>query len=204
MRSNKYIIGQGNDLELAISDWSALDSDDFLIPVELKIDDYYSFDLTIVHKLNPEMATAFIVWSSNFMNFQRLEIFMELKKLGFKLPPLICRNANIAKDSLISENVYVSTGVTIDSKVFVGMNTRLLRGANIASNVRVGSSCFIDAGATLEDFVIVGDHSTIGRNSFISESVSIGKNCFLGAHMIISEHVRENTYLSEVTQAVIY
>jgi hypothetical protein len=103
MQSKKYIIGCDDLLDCALSDWQAIGTDDILIPIEVGLNEVYGFDFATIHKLSPENATAFVAWGNGFMNFQRLEIFMEMKKLGFKLPPLISRNSHVPENVTLSE-----------------------------------------------------------------------------------------------------
>jgi len=204
MQSKKYIIGCDDQLDCTLSDWKATGTDDILIPIKVELNEVYGFDFAAIRKLSPENATAFVAWGNNFMNFQRLEIFMEMKKLGFKLPPLISRNSHVPENVTLSENVYINSGVKIGTGVTIGMNATVMPGVVIQSHVKVGDSCFIDSGAILGKQVEVGEHCIIGSLSLFSESVSIGKFSFIDVASIITSNISKSTYFSKLVNARIY
>jgi acetyltransferase-like isoleucine patch superfamily enzyme len=204
MKSKKYIIGKGDLLEHAISDWKDLDTGDILIGVEISLKEGRIFDLSSLYRLSPDNATAFIAWGSDFMNFQRLELFMELKKLGFKLPPLISQNSHVSRNVKLSENVYLNSGVQISEGVTIGMNTVIMSNVVIDSNVEIGNSCFIDSGVIFKERVRVAEHCIIGPSTLLSELVSIEKFCFIDTASKISSDISMNSYFSKSVNARIY
>lgn len=203
MRSKKYIIGCGDFLERALSDWGELDTDDHLIGIEMGLQGDYKFDLTPIGQLVPSNATAFIAWGSDFMNFQRLELFMELKKIGFKMPALISQRAFISRDVKISENAYINSGVQINNGVSVGINTVIMSGVILESNVQVGNSCFIDSRTLCKERVKIDENCIIGSSSQLFDSVNIGRCSFIDSGSKILANVQANSYFSKQAEAKI-
>lgn len=204
MKSKKYIVGSEELLEIAMSDWAQVGIDDDLIPIPIELRGDYSFDLNSIHKLNSQNTTAFVTWGNEFMNFQRLEIFMEMKKLGFKLPPLISPNAFVSKNVKLSENVYINSGVKIGPGVTIGMNTVVMSGVIFHSNVEIGNSCFIDSGTIFKEQVNIAEHCDIGSSSLIEHSINIGKFSFIDAHSNIVSDVPMNSYFLKTLNARIF
>jgi len=204
MRSRKYLIGCDDLLDCAISDWSMTGIDDELIPLKLEMLENYSFNLSAIHKLSPNNATSFVAWGNDFMNFQRLEIVMEMKKLGFKLPPLICRNSFLADGVKIGENVYIGQGAQVCSSTKIGFNSIINPGTIISNNVEIGASCFIGSGSVINSQVKLGDHSIMGFATTIAQSTVIGKNCFIGDNLNINKSILDNTYITMSEKACVY
>lgn len=204
MRSKKYIVGRGDLLGAAVSDWIDTGINDVIIPIELELKKDYSLDFSIIHNLSPVNATAFVVWGNDFMNFQRLDIFTELKKIGFKLPPLICNKAKVDRDVKISENVYVASGVHIGFNSSIGFNTVIMQGVIVGSDVVIGNSCFVDIKSVLKSNVILGDYSVIGLKCMIGKAVEIKKNTYINSQSEVLNHINENTYLNDSLSARVY
>jgi UDP-3-O-[3-hydroxymyristoyl] glucosamine N-acyltransferase len=195
MRSKKYIVGRRDLLEIAVSDWTETGINDKLIPIELELKNDYRFDFSTINNLSPVNATAFAVWGNDFMNFQRLELFMELKKRGFHLPPLICKDCFLDSSVEVAENSYISKLVQIGARSRVNYNTNLMPAVQIGSEVVIGASCFIGVGAILMDKSMLGEFSIASERTFVSTSCAVGKNCFLGSQTYIKEDVMANSYL---------
>jgi len=195
MKSKKYIVGSRDLLETAVTDWIDTGINDVLIPIELELKNDYRFDFSTINKLSPVNATAFAVWGNDFMNFQRLELFMELKKRGFHLPPLICKGCFLDSSVEIAENSYISRLVEIGARSKINYNTKIMSAVHIGSEVVIGASCFIGVGSILMDKSKLGEFSIASELTFVSTSCMVGKNCFLGPKTYIEEDTMSNSYL---------
>jgi acetyltransferase-like isoleucine patch superfamily enzyme len=204
MQSIKYIIGKKDLIESITSEWLQLETGDLLVPIEIEFKQNAGFDFIKIHQLSAVNNTAFIAWGGELMNFQRLELFMELKKKGFKLPPLICRNSFIAKGVEIGENTFIGSFAKVLNTSVIGFNSYIMSNVIVESNVKVGNSCFIESGSILKNGSTLGDHIVIKTPTFINESVSIGTHCYLDSLMRIDNDIQEQMYFSKTINAKIF
>ena len=121
---------------------------------------------------------------------KRIKIYLELKKLKFKLPIIISKNSYLSKKVKIEEGTIILNSVSINAYSKIGYNSIINTGAIIEHESIIGNNCHISTGVILNGNVIVGDNSFIGSNTVIKEGVKIGKNCIIGAGLFIKRNVK--------------
>jgi serine acetyltransferase len=163
---SKIILGIDPWLSMAMDDWRLVEPSTELIPFEIKLDKNYLFKLPALDEYLFNDVTGFVAWGPEFLNFQRLELVGEFKKLGFKMPPLIHPTAMISSSAIIQENVWVH------AFSYVGPN------ATIEFN-----SCVSIA-------AIIGNNASIQRNSWIGQTVNIQHGAHIGANTILGNGVK--------------
>ena len=179
MHAHKVILGDTHWLDVATEDWQQVNPELQLHRVEIVLDRHYAFAIPLLADLDPTITTAFVAWGPEFLNFQRLELMNELKKRGFKMPPLLHPQALISSSATVQENSWVQAqavigpNVTIGLNVHVGFSTRVgahsLVGKHVwlGHDVRIGGGARVDSHAVIGDNVVVGDGIRIGRQALI-------------------------------------
>ncbi|MDV0439570.1 DapH/DapD/GlmU-related protein [Xanthomonas sacchari] len=177
MSSDKYVVGSGALLRWALAAWAEAAPDCVLHPLDVAQGKDYRFDLDALHALADTGATAFVAWGPQFLNFRRQELMGELKARGFKMPPLICRGAQVAASARVGENCAIGAGAIVDAHCDIGFNAWIGAAAVLESAVKVGASAWIEAGVTLGTEAQIGAQATLGRQVDIGPGVRIGKRC---------------------------
>lgn len=179
MHTHKVILGQTPWLEMAAEDWLLAQPGLTLNLVEVVLDRSYGFDLSKLADLDPATSSGFVAWGPKFLNFQRLELMGELKKLGLKMPPLVHPSAQVSPSARLQENAWVQAQAVIGPQVMIGLNAHVGIGARMAAfsslgkhawlgqDVRVGVKVKVEAHAVLGDGVVVADGVNIGRQACI-------------------------------------
>ncbi len=109
----------------------------------------------------------------------RRDIFKRLKKLGFQLPVIISKNANVSKKSIIGLGTCVFSNVFINTDVKIGENCIINTGAIIEHDVEIGDNCHVSTGVIINGGVKIGSNVFIGSGSIVSNNISIPKNSFI-------------------------
>lgn len=162
--NSKLILGIEPWLSLAAVYWTEAVPGISCRTHQVSLDAEYKFDFNFLASYPSSEMTGFVAWGNEFINFQRWEIFGELKKRGFKLPPLIHPNAIGADPKSVGENSWISPQTVISPN------------ANIGINSVIGIATIIGSGVTIKNNVWVGDNSSIGYKCEIDSHVIIG-NC---------------------------
>ena len=181
---SKIVIGKEPWLSMALEDWKLAEPLTVLIPFEIKLDHNYLFDFPNLDAFSPSEVTGFVAWGPEFLNFQRLELVGELKKRGFKLPPLIHPSAQISVTAKIQENVW------IHALTCIGPNTLIEFNSCVSTGVKIGSNVIIQKSTWLDKNVIVEHCAEIGANSFLGNRVEVSNNVIVGRQVRIEEPVR--------------
>ncbi len=179
MSSRKYIVGTGTLLGWAQACWAQVEPDTVLHAIDVGQDRDYQFDLETLAGIDPNDATAFVVWNAQFLNFRRLELMGELKARGFRMPPLVCRGALVAPDVRLGENCAVAGGAVIETGSRLGIAAFVGAGAIVGSSCRIGNAAWIAEGSILGAGVEVSANATVGRGVLVDDNVKIGRQSIL-------------------------
>ncbi len=171
----KLLVGQSPWLEMAADDWALAQPDTLLNCVEIVLNEQYGYDFQEIDQFSPENSTAFVAWGPDFLNFQRLEIMGELKKRGFKMPPLIHPRAVLSPSVQCQENVWIQALAVIGPKVQIGINARIGIGSCVGAFNNIGKSVWIGNNTNLAAWVKVDAHAVVGPCVKVAERVRIGR-----------------------------
>lgn len=147
-------------------------------------------DDSILDKLfNQGVEYAFIcIGISKGINL-RNTLYNKVKKIGFKIPTLIHRQAIISPYAKIGQGSCVMAGAIINSHAQIGENSVINTGSIIEHDCVIGNNTFISPGAILAGNVTVKDNSFIGIGSKIIEGKTIGNNVTIGAGAVVIDDI---------------
>ena len=126
---------------------------------------------------------------------KRNELFLKIKRLGFKIPKIVSRHALISDKSSILTGTMIFHGVIINYGVKVGENSIINTSALIEHDTKIGSNTHIATKATINGGVKIGSNTFIGSGSVIKEGVEIRDNCIIGMGSIIKKDVKNNSLI---------
>lgn len=122
------------------------------------------------------ISIAFVGICGVTTNEKRVKIFNKLKDIGFVLPPLVSKLANLDPTSHLGEATYVFPGATVSADCIIGKGVVINQGSIVSHDCRVGDYVHLAPGAILAGTVTVGSGSTIGMASTIMNNVTVGAN----------------------------
>lgn len=173
MRS-KLILGKEPWLTMAMEQWAQCDPELELVAVNVAVDANYCFDLTRLDAIDPVSHSGFVAWGPEFLNFQRLELMNELKKRGFKMPPLCSPNANISQSAKLMENAWIEPFSVIGPDVTIEMNV------HVGSHVVIGQSCTVKKHAWIADAVRLSSDALVGSNAYVGPRTEVLSHVKIG------------------------
>lgn len=119
----------------------------------------------------------------------RMNLFLKLKRIGFRLPIISSPTAYISKFAKIGEGTVIMHGAIINAFASVGINSIINTGAILEHDVKIGDNCSISPNATLNGGVSVGNNSFIGSKSVIINNINIGKNKFIKSNSLVKKNL---------------
>ena len=131
-------------------------------------------------------------------NFKkREEIFLNLKKIGFKMPSIISPLAYVSPKAKIGEGTIVMHGAIINRGALIGNNCIVNTKALIEHDTSVGDNCHVSTRSTLNGGVIIGNNSFIGSHAILKQNIKVGKNCFVNANLFVNKNIKDNSKIYE-------
>ena len=191
---SKVLVGQSPWLEMASDDWALSQPDTLIHCVEIAPDEQYGYDLGELDQFDPENSTAFVAWGPDFLNFQRLELVGELKKRGFKMPPLIHPHALLSPSVQCQENVWIQALAMIVPKVEIAMNACIGIGSCIGAFNDIGKSVWIGNNTNFAAWVKVDAHAVVGPRVEVAERVRIGRQACIEVPQRIEKDWPEKSF----------
>jgi len=161
-------------------------------------------DDSILEELNKkDVEYAFICIGISEDGVLRNILYDKLKKIGFKIPRLIHKQAIVSPYSKIREGTCVMAGAIINPNAKIGINSVINTGAIIEHDCFIGDNTFISPGAVLAGNVKIKDNSLIGMGSKIIEGKTIGNNVTIGAGAVVIDDIPDNSVVVGVPAKVI-
>lgn len=125
----------------------------------------------------------------------RKNFFKNLKKIGYKLPPIISKYAYFSKYSQIDEGSILMHGVIVNAYSKIGKNCIINTNSIIEHDVLIGDNCHIAGGVIINGGAIISSGTFIGSGTVIKQGVTIGKNCIISANMFVKKNLKKNEKL---------
>ncbi len=146
-------------------------------------------DYDLEHLFCDGWNNAFVSLGSVGNTKGRRKIFNILKEIGFFLPPIISKSANVAKSATVRDCSIIHQGAIIDADVSIGCCSIINKGCILSHDCIIGDFVHVSPGCTLLGNVKIGDDSHIGAASSVREGISIGKETMIGMGSIVVKNI---------------
>ena len=123
----------------------------------------------------------------------RLNIYNNLKKMGFKIPILAHRTAYISRTAKINNGTQIFANTNIGPNTIIGESCIINNNSNVDHDCNLGDGVHIAPGAILCGGIKIGNNTLIGANSTILPYLKIGSNCIIGAGTVVTKNVKSGT-----------
>lgn len=132
---------------------------------------------------------AFITLGSVGEPSARIRIYTELQRIGFTIPNIIDLTANISKNVILEQGIFVGKNAVINVGTKIGNCSIINTSSTVEHDCIIGDFVHIAPGAVVCGGVNIGDMTHIGANSTIKQQVTIGENCIIGAGAVVIDDV---------------
>ncbi|MBK7141057.1 MAG: hypothetical protein IPH75_03115 [bacterium] len=97
---------------------------------------------------------------------------------------------------VIEDNVYIGSGVVIDTAVFkqtiIRRGTKIDNLASIAHNVEIGENCLIMAHASIAGSVKIGPRTRVCLAASVRDGVTVGSDVVIGMSACVTKNIPDN------------
>ena len=135
---------------------------------------------------------AFITVGSVGNTKVRRKLYEMVKSVGMIIPTIIDPTSVVAKDTEISEGVYIGKKSVINAGSIVGNCAIINTGAIVEHDCVIEDFSHISPGAIVCGHVKVGSDSHIGAGSVVRQQLTIGKSVLIGAGSVVIKDVPNN------------
>lgn len=143
-------------------------------------------------QLAKEYQYAFIAVGQIRSPNNRIHLYQQAIKLGFRLPVIIAPTAYVSQHATIGTGTIVMHDAIVNAGAKVGSNCIINTRALLEHDVTVEDHCHLSTGALLNGNVKVGSGSFVGSGSIIKEGVSLGKACLVGMGLAVRHNQTDN------------
>ena len=196
------IFGTGQIAELVcdlIKEDEKLKLEGFCVDQEFKLsDEFKGYPLISFEEISnkfPKDDYFFITaLSYSNLNKSRENVYLKLKKLGYRFINIISSDA-IFKADKIGENNIIFELNNIQKGAVIGNNCIFWSGNHIGHHSIIGDNCFISSHVVISGSVSMGKNTFIGVNSTIRDNIKIEENCIIGAGSLILKNLKANSVI---------
>ncbi len=120
------------------------------------------------------------------------EIFLKLKKTGFKIISIIDQSCLISKTVKYGEGFKAFPGAIVNANCKIGKNVLLNTGCIIEHDCVLEDNVQIGPGAYIGGNVLIKKNSFIGLGSRINNNIIIEENCIIGSGSVVVNNIKKN------------
>ena len=150
-------------------------------------------DLTSILDINNYYI--FVGISYRGLNKIRENIFLKIKKLGFKFASYISSKSQIASNVNIGENCFILENQTIQPFVEIGDNVVLWSGNHIGHRSKLSNHVYISSHVCISGNCEIGERTFIGVNSALADFSKVGKDTFISMSSIVYGNIKDNSVI---------
>ncbi len=138
-------------------------------------------------KISKRIKFACIGFGGFKNSVKRVNFFLKLKKIGFKLPVIKSSEAYVSKSAKIGEGSIIMHGAIINACAEIGKNTIINTGVLIEHDTLIEDNCHVATRAVINGNCLVQKNTFIGSNSTIINNIKIGRFKFIKANSLIKK-----------------
>jgi len=197
---NVVVFGTGHIAELVsdlIMEDKKLKLVGYCVDREFKLSDKFkgypliAFD-EVTSKFPKEDFFLITALSYSNLNKTRENVYMKLKKLGYRFINIISSDSIFKADNIGENNIIFELN-NIQKGTSIGNNCIFWSGNHIGHHSKIEDNCFISSHVVISGSVIVGKNTFIGVNSTIRDNIKIENNCVIGAGAIVLKDLKANS-----------
>lgn len=150
-------------------------------------------DLELNRFFNDGFKEAFIAMGSIGNPYKRIRLYQQLKKLGFLLPIISHRSANISQYASIAEGSFIGKNAIINADTTIGKCTILNTGCIIEHDCMIGDFVHIAPGAVISGNVSIGKETHMGAGSIVRQNTTIGDYAIIGMGSVVVKDIESHS-----------
>ena len=135
---------------------------------------------------------AFVTLGSIGNPSVRIKLFMELERIGFKIPNIIDSSANISEQANLANGIFVGKNAVINVGTTIGKGTIINTSCIIEHDCTIGEFVHIAPGSVLCGEVHIGHRSHVGARSVVKQQVRIGSDTLIGMGSLVLCNIANN------------
>jgi len=142
---------------------------------------------------NDGFKEAFVAMGSIGNPYKRIGLYQQLKELGFVLPTISHRSANISQYARVSEGTLIAKNVIINADTIIGKCAILNTGCIVEHDCVIGDFAHIAPGSVISGIVNIGKETHVGAGSIVRQNTVIGDQTIIGIGSVVLEDVQSHS-----------
>lgn len=132
---------------------------------------------------------AFVAVGANQL---RERLFHQLECIGYELPNIIHKNAELSSKAVFGRGICISAGVIVNAGAQIGNGCILNTNCSIDHDDVINDFCHVAPGSTLCGNVKVGSVSFLGAGCRVIDGIHIGSRVTVGAGATVIRDLPDN------------
>jgi len=174
------LMGCGSAFDAIAGAWDVIAPGRSLVRLPLAGTDAIAHGVAeMLHPLNPRDIRVFVAIDQNALNFARLDLYCQVRLLGFKGDTLVHPRAVVDPGVSLGENCWIASAAVLSGSVRVGNNSFVGAAARLDAQASIAAHVWVGAGASIGQQTSVGSHSVVGADVHVAAHTRIGRYCVI-------------------------
>lgn len=149
--------------------------------------------------MDPDKDFIFVAIAWNRLNADRRDLYLRLKREGFRCANLVSPTATVYGELLgdncwIADNAFIDSYSKIQSDVIIKPGVFINHYCNIDNHIYIGEQALIAGG------VSIGEQSFVGIRATIFDDVRIGRKCIIGGATVVKRNMPDFSKITVLSE----
>lgn len=149
-------------------------------------------DDNLVELFSRGYSFAFVTVGSIGNPMQRIKLFGNLVKIGFKMSNIIDPSATVSHFVKMESGIFIGKNAVVNSGSLINKCAIINSAAVVEHDCIIGEFVHIAPGAVLGGEVQIGANTHIGANSVIKQQIKIGSDSIIGMGSVVLKEIESN------------
>ena len=131
-------------------------------------------------------------------NRVRRRFFLDAKRRGLTLPPLIHPSAIIETNASVAEGTVICAGAILCAEASVGPGCIVNTGAVVEHECRVGAFAHLAPRSVTAGRTEIGDSVFLGAGAVVAQCLTVGEGAIIGAGVVVLKDVEAGAKILKV------
>lgn len=149
--------------------------------------------------MDPDKDFIFVAIAWNRLNADRRDLYLRLKREGFRCANLVSPTATVYGE-LLGDNCWIADNAVVNFRSVIRNNVIIKEGAHISYDNDIAAHCFVGAHSFIAGGVSIGEQSFVGIRATIFDDVRIGRKCIIGGATVVKRNMPDFSKITVLSE----
>ena len=151
----------------------------------------------------PDLFEAHVALSYNKLNETRMNKYLQMKEIGYRLANYICSKSVFWSDLKIGDNCFILENQTIQPTVTIGNNVMIWSGNHLGHGCSIGDHTYLSSHICISGHTKIGQRCFIGVNSAFKDFLNVGDRVFIAMGAVVTKDLKSDEVVLAAASSIL-